>query len=84
MLEAFIVTLWIEYNGKLYMKEADSITRNCESTTKNLYKRFEELPTMKLIYHNYQNLLAHGKKKRQPAAHGRRRKCTGGLWMAVG
>ena len=49
MLEAFIVTLWIEYNGKLYMKEADSITRNCESTTKNLYKRFEELPTMRLI-----------------------------------
>ena len=49
MLEAFIVTLWIEYNGKLYMKEADSITRNCESTTKNLYKRFEELPTMELI-----------------------------------
>ena len=37
MLEAFIVTLWIEYNGKLYVKEADSITRNCESTTRNLY-----------------------------------------------
>ena len=49
MLEAFIVTLWIEYNGKLYMKEADSITRNCESTTRDLYERFEKLPNMKLI-----------------------------------
>ena len=49
MLEAFIITLWIEYNGKLYMKEADSITRNCESTTRNLYDRFDKLPTMKLV-----------------------------------
>ena len=48
MLEAFIVTLWIEYNGKLYVKEADSITRNCESTTRDLYERFEKLPNMKL------------------------------------
>ena len=48
MLEAFIVTLWIEYNGKLYVKEADSITRNCELTTIDLYKRFKELPNMKL------------------------------------
>ena len=48
MLEVFIVTLWIEYNGKLYVKEADSITRICESTTKDLYERFKELPNMKL------------------------------------
>ena len=48
MLEVFIVTLWIKYNGKLYVKEADSITRNCESTTKDLYERFKELPNMKL------------------------------------
>ncbi len=49
MLEAFIVTLWIEYNGRLYIKEADSTTRNCESTTNKLYERFEKIPTMKLV-----------------------------------
>ena len=49
MFEAFIITLWIEHNGKLYMKEADSITRNCEPTTRNLYDRFYKLPTMKLV-----------------------------------
>ena len=48
MLEAFIITLWIEYNDKLYVKEADSITRNCESTTRDLYERFKGLPNMKL------------------------------------
>jgi hypothetical protein len=30
------------------VKEADSITRNCESTTRDLYERFKELPNMKL------------------------------------
>ena len=49
MLEAFIVTLWIEYNGKLYMKEADSITRNCESTSIKLYEKIKKIPTMKLV-----------------------------------
>ena len=47
MLEAFSVTLWIEYNGKLYGKESDSITRNCELTTRDLYEKFKELPNMK-------------------------------------
>jgi len=48
MFDALIVTLWIEYNGQVYIKEADGMTSNCEATTNNLFHRFEKLP-MKLV-----------------------------------
>jgi len=48
MFDALIVTLWIEHNGQMYIKEADGMTSNCEATSKDLFHRFEKLP-MKLV-----------------------------------
>jgi len=48
MLEAFIVTIWIEYNGKMYIKEADSLTRNCKAAVEQLTNKFHKSP-MKLV-----------------------------------
>tara|TARA_R100001440_G_scaffold22246_2_gene36369 strand:- start:12166 stop:12372 length:207 start_codon:yes stop_codon:yes gene_type:complete len=44
MLEAFIITFWLEYDGGELRSYELTPTRECEQTAKKLYDKFKDRP----------------------------------------
>ena len=51
MLDLFVITLWLEFNGKLYVKYDFPLRSNCERAFKEIKERYKKA-SIKIIAMN--------------------------------